>query len=143
MDVVFYEKPGCINNTRQKQRLRQAGYNLDVRDLLSESWNLERLRDFLAPLPVADWFNRSAPKVKSGEIVPERLTAAMAMKMLILDPILIRRPLLKTDYGCAVGFEPGPALEAIGIDLEPMPLGLDLTTCPRTDRPACSPEPAV
>lgn len=142
MQVVFYEKPGCINNTRQKQRLRQAGFNLDVRDLLAEKWNLGLLRDFLAPLPVAEWFNRAAPRVKSGEIVPERLSPSAAIRLLILDPILIRRPLIKTRHGCAVGFEPGPALKAIGIDLPALPDGMDLMACPRVDAAGCAPSAA-
>ena len=31
--VVFYEKPGCGGNARQKRLLVQSGHELEVRDL--------------------------------------------------------------------------------------------------------------
>ena len=131
MDVIFYEKPGCINNARQKKVLARAGYRVDARNLLTERWNLRRLVGFLAPLPVAEWFNASAPRIKNGEIAPERLSPSEAMKMLILDPILIRRPLVKTDLGYAVGFEPGSTLEEIGIRLDGFETDVPPEACPR------------
>ena len=74
--VIFYEKPGCANNARQKLLLAAAGHDLDVRNLLAEPWSGERLRDFFGATPVPDWFNSAAPRIKSGEIDPARLDAA-------------------------------------------------------------------
>jgi hypothetical protein len=71
--VVFYEKPGCGGNAKQKAWLESAGHTLDVRSLLAWPWTADSLLAFLAPLPVAEWFNRAAPRVKSGEVVPEQL----------------------------------------------------------------------
>lgn len=65
--LTFYEKPGCQGNARQKALLRAAGHQLNVRNLLTEPWTPERLRQFFGALPVAQWFNRNAPAVKSGE----------------------------------------------------------------------------
>jgi hypothetical protein len=36
--VIFYEKPGCANNARQKALLAASGHQLDVRNLLTEPW---------------------------------------------------------------------------------------------------------
>lgn len=33
--VIFYEKPGCINNTKQKARLLAAGHEVQAHNLLS------------------------------------------------------------------------------------------------------------
>jgi nitrogenase-associated protein len=131
MEVVFYEKPGCINNMRQKRLLEQAGYEVRERNLLAERWNLKKLCDFLAPHPVDEWFNRSAPKIKNGDVVPERLSRSEAIRLLIKDPILIRRPLVKTDLGCAMGFDPKIALAEIGIHLS-ADGGDPLEACPRS-----------
>ena len=34
-DVIFWEKPGCAGNARQKALLAAAGHRLKVRDLLA------------------------------------------------------------------------------------------------------------
>lgn len=105
-DVIFYEKPGCINNTRQKKLLLKAGHQLDERNLLTEPWTAARLLAFFNDLPVNAWFNQSAPAVKSGEVDPEVLTAEQAIHCMLADPLLIRRPLMEIGDRKLVGFEP-------------------------------------
>ncbi|WP_217995184.1 hypothetical protein [Methylogaea oryzae] len=34
--VLFWEKPGCVNNARQKRLLQEAGHTVLARDLLAE-----------------------------------------------------------------------------------------------------------
>ncbi|MEE4465214.1 arsenate reductase family protein, partial [Azotobacter chroococcum] len=53
--IVFYEKPGCATNRLQKQLLRSAGLQLEVRNVLSEPWTPERLRPFFGDRPVVEW----------------------------------------------------------------------------------------
>ena len=114
--IIFYEKPGCAGNARQKQWLRAAGHDLEVRNLLTESWTPERLLGFLAPLPVADWFNRAAPAVRDGHIVPELLSPEAALVLLLTNPLLVRRPLLEDATGRrAVGFDPAHIDAWIGL----------------------------
>ena len=102
--VVFYEKPGCPGNARQKELLQRAGHSLEVRDLTTHPWRPEELMAFLGELPVADWFNRAAPRVKSGEVDPDALSPRDALPILLADPELIRRPLLESDGHREVGF---------------------------------------
>lgn len=113
--VVFYEKPGCLTNARQKALLRAHGCELSVRDLLSEPWTGARLQTFLDKLPVAHWFNPSAPRIKSGEIDPAALDRHAALALLLSDPLLIRRPLLDTEFGKAAGFDDPGMLKALGV----------------------------
>jgi len=105
--ILFFEKPGCGGNARQKLALGAAGHELQVRSLLAEPWTRETLLAWLAPLPVAEWFNRAAPRVKSGDVVPEALDAEAALALLLAEPLLIRRPLMqKLDDGSRrVGFD--------------------------------------
>ncbi len=116
--VVFYEKPGCGGNARQKRWLLQAGHTLDVRSLLDEPWTASSLRAFLDPLPVADWFNRAAPRVKSGEVVPELFDREHALALLLAEPLLIRRPLMQVGDERRVGFDPSAVDAWIGLDGE-------------------------
>ena len=36
--VLFFEKPGCVNNTRQKALLAASGHSVWARNLLAEKW---------------------------------------------------------------------------------------------------------
>jgi nitrogenase-associated protein len=134
--VLFFEKPGCLSNGRQKALLRSLGHHLRVRNLLSEPWTAERLRPFFGALPVSDWFNPTAPRIKQREVVPATLDETTALALMIDDPLLIRRPLIESEYGCGCGFEPGPLLEALGVML---PDGEDLQSCSRNGPdPSCA-----
>lgn len=134
--VVFYEKPGCGGNAQQKAALRAAGHTLEVRDLLAWPWTAEALRDWFAGLAVVDWFNRSAPKVRDGEIVPGALSAEAALALLLAEPLLIRRPLLEAAGVRRVGWDPAvvdawlglaPGSAAVG---EGCPKGAAMAPCP-------------
>lgn len=136
-EIQFYEKPGCLTNARQKQLLARRGHCVMVRNLLQEPWTAERLRGFFGDLPVAAWFNPSAPRVRDGDIDPAALDADSALALLVADPLLIRRPLLDTPFGRCAGFEAGPVLTALGIHPE---ADEDLQGCSRP--PAAPGEPA-
>ncbi|WP_414528048.1 ArsC/Spx/MgsR family protein [Nodularia chucula] len=103
--VIFYSKPGCKGGVKQKVVLTAAGHDVVAYDLLKEPWTVERLRSFFGDRPVVEWFNRSAPKIKSGEVVPEKLDAQTALVMMLQDPLLIRRPLLEVGDRREVGFD--------------------------------------
>jgi arsenate reductase-like glutaredoxin family protein len=155
--VLFYEKPGCVNNTRQKALLAAAGHAVVPRNLLTEPWTVERLRGFFGSRPIAQWFNPSAPRInlqprhpwraalasvqsaKSGEVDPAVLDAETALSLMLADPLLIRRPLIQVGTRCEVGFEPdfidawlglGPRGAKIdGPDIQACPHGDSVKTC--------------
>lgn len=131
-DVIFYEKPGCINNTRQKKLLTEAGHTVHAKSLLTEDWASQKdyLRAFFGSLPVEDWFNRSAPAVKQGEVIPERVSEQQALELMLADPLLIRRPLMQVDDEQRVGFDDQAVDVWIGLNLT-QSQG-DLESCPRT-----------
>ncbi len=103
--VIFYSKPGCQGGTKQKVLLTAAGHEVIPYNLLTEPWTVERLRSFFGDRPVSEWFNRSSPKVKSGEVVPEKIDAETALLLMLKEPLLIRRPLLEIGDRREVGFD--------------------------------------
>lgn len=117
--IIFYEKPGCTNNSRQKVLLAAAGHTVWAKNLLTEAWTQERLMMFLGNRPVALWFNRAAPRVKSGEIDPEKIEAENAISMMLADPLLIRRPLIEADGRYEVGFEHEVIDAWLGLGINP------------------------
>lgn len=104
-DVIFFQKPGCGTNARQKRALEQAGHLVSVRDLLAEPWTSERLRGFFGTQPLAAWFNPAAPKIKSGAVDPAKLDETSALALLVAEPLLIRRPLIEADGQRCIGFD--------------------------------------
>ncbi len=128
--VVFYEKPGCSNNTRQKQVLSQSGHDVVALDIRVQNWTPETLRPFFESKPVADWFNRAAPRVKSGAVVPERMQPDAALAEMCLDPLLIRRPLMESDGRRMAGFDEAAVAAWIGLSRDGKPIP---EVCPRSD----------
>ncbi|MFG1479713.1 ArsC/Spx/MgsR family protein [Xanthobacter sp. V4C-4] len=135
--VVFYEKPGCGTNARQKLMLAKAGHELEVRSLLAEPWTVERLRSFFGATPVASWFNPAAPAVKAGAVDPAAMAPEVALALMVEQPILIRRPLVEVEGARCAGFDREPVLSLLGEGVVP-PEG-----CSRpAGGPSC-PEPAA
>lgn len=115
--MIFYEKPGCLTNRKQKALLDSAGVKLEVRDLLSHPWVAQELESFLQSRPVSEWFNPAAPRVKSGELVTASLQAGEALKLLLAEPLLIRRPLLEWNGHRVAGFDIDRLREQWGLPL--------------------------
>lgn len=127
--VTFYEKPGCINNTRQKKLLVVAGHQVVALNLLTEAWQPERLRPIFGKLAVRNWFNNSAPAIKQGEIEPENLTEQEALVLMIKNPLLIRRPLMQVGDSSMAGFDQYAVDNWIG--LKETTTYQDMASCPR------------
>lgn len=133
--VIFYEKPGCGNNTKQKLWLAASGHTVLAKNLLIEKWTEERLRAFFGDMSVAQWFNPAAPRVKSGEVDPTVLDAQAALDMMLAEPLLIRRPLMEVDSVLRVGFDAKAVDAWIGLNdsqpkEEPCPICHRSEPCP-------------
>ncbi len=116
--VEFFEKPGCQTNLKQKSLLRQAGHTVIEVNLLKHLWDAASLMSFFKDQPVREWFNPNAPQVKSGAIDPTQLNPGQAMTLLIKDPILIRRPLLRVGESTLLGFDSVIVDNWIGLPVE-------------------------
>ncbi|MES5486144.1 ArsC/Spx/MgsR family protein [Bradyrhizobium sp. INPA03-11B] len=112
--IIFYQKGGCATNARQIRSLTAAGHHVIAKDILKEPWRTEELRSFFGHTPVASWFNRAAPRIKSGEVNPDTIDAASALALMLGDPLLIRRPLIDADGAKCAGFDREPVLSLRG-----------------------------
>jgi nitrogenase-associated protein len=135
--VIFYEKPECANNKRQKRLLIEAGHTVIAKNLLTEVWQAEQLRLFFADLPVRDWFNYSAPAIKIGEVEPDTLNEQQALTLMLEHPVLIRRPLMQVGEQRVAGFHQEHVNEWLGLTTRNTTQ--DLESCPRSaSSSACS-----
>ena len=103
--ILFYEKPGCQNNIRQKNILELSGHAVESVNLLRHPWTKKELSAYLGVKPVAECFNMAAPAIKSGDVNPSAFTKEEALEMMIKEPLLIRRPLLKIENHYIQGFD--------------------------------------
>jgi nitrogenase-associated protein len=126
-EILFYEKPGCVNNARQKQILAASGHRVHARDLLAQPWTREHLLEYLSSLPVREWFNMSSPRIKSGEVNPALLSCDDALGLLLDDHVLIRRPLMQVEGRHIAGFEYEKIDKWLGIASSES--GANLETC--------------
>lgn len=117
-DIIFWEKPGCQGNARQKEILRASGHQLQVRDLLTEPWTAQELARFFGDRPVAEWFNPSNPRIKSGELDPAAIAPEDALQMMVAEPLLIVRPLMQVGQERLAGFEVQQVHNWIGLALD-------------------------
>ncbi|MBR9884041.1 MAG: hypothetical protein GYB21_10445 [Oceanospirillales bacterium] len=125
--VVFYEKPGCINNRKQKQLLEAAGLKLDVRNLLESAWTPQTLRPFLGA-DVSTWLNMSHPGIKAGSVLLDLENPHAVLAQLCADPLLIRRPLMQIGGHYLQGFETQVLEPVLGLTIRPEG---DIETCPK------------
>jgi nitrogenase-associated protein len=140
--VIFYEKPGCKNNTKQKALLQATGHTVEAHNLLTAAWKIETLRPFFGDLPIVEWFNYTAPGIKSGEIIPAQLDAETALNLMINDPLLIRRPLMQVGERREVGFDRDKIATWIGLEaadpsgqiVRDQLIQQDLQTCPNSNK---------
>ncbi|WP_432698458.1 hypothetical protein ACQUQP_08985 [Marinobacterium sp. YM272] len=138
-EVIFYEKPGCINNRKQKRLLQEAGHSLDARNLLSAQWSPDSLRPFLGT-EVSGWINKSHPDLKAGKLALDLKDPEAVLAQLCADPLLIRRPLMVVSGQCLQGFDAGQIDQLIGLKRLP---DEDIETCPKSHTlDACKAESA-
>jgi arsenate reductase len=103
-DIVIYHNPGCGTSRNTLALLREKGVEPKVVEYLKTGWTRPQLQDLLKAMGVsahgilrtrgtrADELGLSDPSASD-----EALIAAM-----ILDPILVERPIVRTPRGAAV-----------------------------------------
>lgn len=136
VDIIFYEKPGCINNTKQKKLLAAAGHSVECRNLLTESWTREKLLEYFDYMSVTMWFNINAPEISFGKLDPSELSEDVALDLMIENPVLIRRPLMRVGDECWVGFDVNMVDQWIG--LTDITNKEDLESCPHKTGHSCN-----
>lgn len=131
--IQFFEKPGCINGEKQKNILVEAGNTLECVNILDHPWTPEELAPFLLSKDPTMIMNHTAPAIKSGEINPENLSYDEAVALMVENPILIKRPLVRVDGLSIQGFTD----KRLNPYLGSWDKKNDVTTCPNLQSISC------
>ncbi|MBB3103123.1 ArsC/Spx/MgsR family protein [Azomonas macrocytogenes] len=129
--VVFYEKPGCAGNRRQKDLLQEHGIALDVRDMSKGSWTKEKLEAYFGDKPNEAIVNTSSPLIKSGDVDPAALSRDELIEKMLTTPLLIKRPLIEFGDTLLCGFDIPRLNSLLGIQ---MPVPETINSCLSTDK---------
>ena len=127
--IVFYEKHGCINNGKQTKLLLAAGLEVEKHNLLETSFSTAELKTYFDGMQRQQWINKTAPRIKNGDLDPDSLSDEQLLQALCDDPILIRRPLMRFNGKRYCGFDWDLLCKDIG--LASQPLTEDVETCAR------------
>jgi nitrogenase-associated protein len=142
--ITYYTKLGCQTSAKQVEMLRQAGHQVEIRDLLAHCWVPEELTSYFGDLPVEGWFNPNSPRVKTGEIDPAAYDAPAALDLMLSDHLLIRRPLMESGGTRMCGFDPAKVHAWVGFDAPEAAIArsAELQTCshPGAEAAVCDPE---
>jgi nitrogenase-associated protein len=125
--VIFYENPDCSENARQKALLVASGHTVEARDLTAEPWTVSSLRPYFAEKNIRDWFNPASSRLKKGDIDLDTITPQAALVAMILDPLLIRAPLMRIGDRCEAGFDPERVHGWIGLAPISAPQAMEAT----------------
>ncbi|MBC7961967.1 MAG: arsenate reductase family protein [Steroidobacteraceae bacterium] len=134
--VTFFTKLGCSTSAKQVDLLKQSGHEVEVIDLLSQSWTGEQLITFFGGMPIKKCFNPNSPRVKSGEIDPAAYSQEEALKLMLEDHLLIRRPLMESEGKRLCGFDPVTVNAWVGLEADV------LEQSAKEDYASCSQTPA-
>ena len=113
--ITFYAKSNCINNHKQIKLLKAAGHQVTERDILTETWASDELRGYFGSSPVNEWFNMTAPAIKSGRFSTDGISESQALEAMTNDPLLIRRPLMDIGGQKLCGFRKDELDQIIGL----------------------------
>lgn len=128
--IIFYEKPGCAGNQKQKKVLLDQGFSFQTKSILDIPWTKESLSSFFINLDKKDIFNPFAPQIKKGELDIDALSKEELIDHMCKEPILIKRPLLEIGEHKLCGFDINKINSLFGIKICK---NLKISTCQSSD----------
>lgn len=103
--VRFYHKSNCGNCRKAKAVLENLGLDLDIRDLIREPLNRNELTDLIGSTDIREFLNPSASLFKQRRMQAAPPTRSEAIRLMMEDPNLIRRPIIIKGKRKVFGFE--------------------------------------
>ena len=95
-----------------KASLSQDGVEVNERDFFKDGFEEAELRDLLGDTPPADVFSWRSPSARKLGIDRDTVTADELIRLMLDEPRLIRRPLIRVDGRLVVGTDKKAMAEA-------------------------------
>ena len=103
-DVVIYHNPACGTSRNTLQLLRDKGLEPKVVEYLKEGWTREQLEALVKKMGVRprDILRERGTKADELGLTDPAASDEALIAAMILDPILVNRPIVSTPKGAAL-----------------------------------------
>ena len=85
-----------------KAELSHAGVELDERDFFADPFSADELRALIGERSAADFFSWRSPSFRKLGIDRASLSEERMIELMVEEPRLIRRPLIRTEGGALI-----------------------------------------
>ena len=82
-----------------KAELSQAGVEMDERDFFADPFSADELREIIGERSAADFFSWRSPSFRKLGVDRASLSEERMIELMVNEPRLIRRPLIRTEDG--------------------------------------------
>jgi arsenate reductase-like glutaredoxin family protein len=86
-----------------RELLLQRGLELKERDFFKEPFSETELQELAAPVGLSELLARRSPSLKQMGLAGQELSEAEMLRLMLQEPRLIRRPVVKIDGQLLVG----------------------------------------
>lgn len=129
-NIIFYEKPGCAGNARQKKILDDLNISYMTKSILDTKWEKSTLEKFFDGLDKKEFLNSFAPQIKNKLLDIDNLSKEQLIEKMIDEPILIKRPLLEIDQHKICGFDIKKINKLLDLSIK---TDKNVSTCQKSD----------
>lgn len=104
--IVFYEKPGCGTCKKARAWLERRGVQFQAVDIVNNPPPKTLLEKIVNAKNVKASLNTRATLYREREMAKDLPSKQMAIRYMLEDPNLIRRPLIVRGRQWVMGFDP-------------------------------------
>ena len=115
MKVKIYHNPRCSKSRQTLEILKNKNCDIEIIEYLKVPMTLKELKDILSKLNYEprDLIRKGEDIYKKENLVNTSLTSNILMEKMILNPILIERPIVVFNDKAVVGRPPEKVLEIL------------------------------
>ncbi|MBU2135887.1 MAG: arsenate reductase (glutaredoxin) [Alphaproteobacteria bacterium] len=114
-DVVIYHNPACGTSRNTLALLREKGVEPTVIEYLKTGWTKEQLQDLVdrSDVGVRDLLRERGTQAAELGLTDPATSDEAILAAMILDPILVNRPIVVTEKGVALCRPPERVLDLL------------------------------
>ena len=86
-----------------RELLLQKGLDIEERDYFKDTFSEAEIRELAAPVGISEIFAWRSPSLKKMELVGKDLSESEMIQLMLQEPRLVRRPLVKVGDQLLVG----------------------------------------
>jgi arsenate reductase len=105
MKILFLQKPTCTTCRKAKKFMERRGFQLYFRDLAKERLSSAELEKLIGRRDHADFLNTRNETFRKKKMKDNPPSRREAIRMMVKEPNLIRRPVIVAGGRVVVGFD--------------------------------------